>query len=237
MAETSPNDKRVRVSKNQILLRGKYVGCLDQVNQLWKYLVVSDSPTTADVIFVFGSQDLRVADRAAELFLDSHAPTILVTGRYGRMTRGVFEKPEALIFRDRLVRSAIPENSIVCEPRATNTLENVRFGLRMLRRRGVNVRSALLVAKGFVTRRCVATFEAEQPDILVRACPPTTRLEDSIDRTPEEFIARLVAELDRLEYYGAKGDIVCEPIPRDVRVAAMKIREEHSLRAYRPHDF
>jgi hypothetical protein len=227
------NDCKVREWKNQMLHREKCVDCLDEVNQLWNYLVVSDPPATADVIFVFGSQDLRVADWAAELFLDNHAPTILVTGSYGRMTRGVFEKPEALIFRDRLVRSGIPNNAVICEPRATNTLENVRYGLMVLRHRGVNIRSALLVAKGFVTRRCVATFAAEQPEIVVRACPPTTRLEDSIDRTPKEFIARLVAELDRLEYYGSKGDIVRGPIPRNVQAAAMRIRKEYSLHADR----
>ena len=237
VSETSLNDSRARVWKNQMLHKEKCVDCLDQVNQLWNYLVVSEPPVTADVIFVFGSQDLRVADRAAELFLDNHAPTILVTGSYGRMTRGVFEKPEALIFRDRLVRLGIPENAVICEPWAANTLENVRFGLRVLRRRGVNIRSALLVAKGFVTRRCVATFAAEQPEIVVRACPPTTRLEDSIDRTPKEFIARLVAELDRLEYYGTKGDIVRGPIPRNVLLAAMQIRKEHSLHADRTQDF
>ena len=176
------------------------------------------------MIFVFGSQDLAMPDRAADLYSAGYAPTVLVTGGFGRMTRGVFDEPEALVFRARMVAAGVPEAAIVTEIEAGNTLENVRLGLAALRRAGRPVRSALLVAKGFVTRRAVATFAAQAPDVRVRACPPTARLADALDRPPDAFAARLVAEIDRLDRYGARGDIARQRIPLAVRAAVQRIR-------------
>ena len=192
---------------------------------LWDYLLVAQPPAPADVIFVFGSQDLAMPDRAAELYRAGHAPAILVTGGFGRLTRGVFDRPEALVFRARLVAAGVPEAAIVAETEAGNTLENVRLGLAALRSAGCPAGSALLVAKGFVTRRAVATFAAQAPHMHVRACPPATRLADAMDRPPDAFAARLVAELDRLDGYGARGDIARQRIPSAVRDAARRIRD------------
>ncbi|MYD69498.1 MAG: YdcF family protein [Acidobacteria bacterium] len=191
-----------------------------RANPLWEFLAVADPPAPADVIFVFGSQAFAVPARAAELFRAGYAPVVLVTGHYGRMTRNRFPAPEALVFRDRLMRDGVPAGAVVTEPLATNTLENVRFGLAALDRAGVDVRRALLVAKPFVMRRCTATFDRQAPDVDVRCCPPTTSLDASIDREPGRFAARLVAELDRLDRYGAAGDITPQAIPAEVRAAA-----------------
>ena len=94
------------------------------------------------------------------------------TGSLGRMTRGVFDKAEALVFRDHLVEAGVPEGAVTTEPRATNTLENVRLGMAALEARGVPVGSALLVAKGFLMRRCIATFAQQFSGVRVQACPP-----------------------------------------------------------------
>ena len=201
---------------------------------LWDYLLVAQPPAPADVIFVFGSQDLAMPDRAAELYRAGYAPAILVTGGFGRMTRGVFDRPEALVFRARMVAAGVADTAIVTETEAGNTLENVRFGLAALRRAARPVRSALLVAKGFVMRRAVATFAAQAPEVRVRACPPTPRLSEAMDRPAEAFAGRLVAELDRLDRYGARGDIACQRIPPAVRAAARQVRELGRGAASRP---
>lgn len=194
------------------------------VQPLWDYLAIAHDPVPADVIFVFGSQDLAVPARAAALHCARHAPRVLVTGHFGRMTRDAFDAPEARVFRDRMIRAGVPAAAIVTESAATNTLENVRFGLAALHRRGDAVTSALLVAKGFVMRRCVATFGAQAPAVRVLACPPSPRLRDGIDRSPLAFAARLVAELDRLERYGVRGDIVRQDVPPAIRATAERIR-------------
>ena len=114
--------------------------------------------------------------------------------------------------------------AIVAEPEAGNTLENVRFRLAAPRRAGRAATSALLVAKGFVTRRAVATFAAQAPAVRVGACPPVACLEEAMDRNPDAFPARLAAEIERLDRCGARGDITPQRIPRAVREAARQIR-------------
>ena len=120
------------------------------VGPLWEYLALADRPSRADAIFVFGSQALAVPARAAELYRAGHAPVVLVSGHYGRMTRDVFDKPEALVFRDRLLQQGVPPAAVVTETRAANTLENVLFGLAALRRQGG--RRRLRAARGQAVR-------------------------------------------------------------------------------------
>ena len=194
------------------------------VRPLWDYLAVSDSPRPADVIFVFGCRDLAVPARAAELYHDGHAAHVLLTGSLGRMTRGVFEKAEALVFRDHLVEAGVPEGAVTTEPRATNTLENVRLGMAALEARGVPVGSALLVAKGFLMRRCIATFAQQFSGVRVQACPPRGGIRRALDRSTSTFAARLVAEVERLDRYATQGDICRQEIPEPIRAAVQHVR-------------
>ena len=193
---------------------------------LWEYLALSDAPRTADVIFVFGSADRAVPARAAALYAAGYAPRILVSGSFGRLTRGRFDRPEAHVFRDLLVADGVPPAAVVTEPAATNTLENVRLGMAALAAHGHRPRSALLVAKGFAMRRCVATFAGQFPAVRVRACPPLQPLPTAIDRSLPAFAARLVAELDRLQRYAAQGDIRAQPIPPAVTAAGRRVAAE-----------
>jgi uncharacterized SAM-binding protein YcdF (DUF218 family) len=148
---------------------------------------------------------------------------VLVSGSFGRMTRDVFDKPEAYVFRDRLVAGGVPAEAVIAEPAAASTLENVRFGMRALADRGLRPRSALLVAKGFALRRCVATFARQHPEVRVQPCRPEASLEAAFDRSPPAFAARLVAELERLERYAAQGDIEPQSVPDEVVAAAHQI--------------
>lgn len=194
------------------------------LRSVWDFLAVAEPPHAADAIFVFGSRDLRVPTRAARLFCDGHASRVLVSGSFGLLTRDVFPKPEAEVFADCLVDRGVPRSAIVVEPRATNTLENVRFGMTALQAGGVAPRTLLLVAKEFVMRRCVATFGQAFPDVRVTPCPPLGGVASAVDRTPRAFSARLVAELDRLDRYGSRGDIRPQAIPATVRAAARDLR-------------
>ncbi len=194
------------------------------VEPIWNFLATSQAPVPSDVIFVFGSRDLAVPRRAAELFSDGLAPCLLVTGGFGPMTEGVFSKAEALVFKDELVRRGVPDDVIITEVKAGNTLENVRFGMSALQAARRSVDSVLLVAKTFVMRRCVATFAQQYPQTEACGCPPVGSLMVQRDRPRVAFGARLVAELERLDRYGAARDIVPQAIPGTVRDAAEQVK-------------
>ena len=120
----------------------------------------------------------------------------------------------------------MPQDAVVTEDQAANTLENVRLGMDALRRSGVSASRLLLVAKGFVMRRCVATFAGQFDALTVVPCPPPTGLEASLDRSESDFSARLASEVDRLERYAAKGDIRREEIPDEVRRLTAELRRD-----------
>lgn len=190
---------------------------------LWDYLAVAADPQPADVIFVFGSADRAVPARAARLYHEGLAPRVLASGSCGRLTRERFDRPEAHVFAAHLVAAGVPADAIVTEPAAANTLENVRFGMAALARRGLRPHSALLVAKGFVMRRCVATFARQFPGVRVCPSPPEGPLRSAIDRPVPEFAARLAAEVGRLERYAAQGDVQAQAIPVSVRQATGRV--------------
>ena len=58
--------------------------------QVWDYMIVGDArrdaDIRADIIFVLGSNDLRVAERAADLWRHKSAPLVLFSGGFGNFT-------------------------------------------------------------------------------------------------------------------------------------------------------
>ena len=59
-------------------------------------IFVQDIPQKADVIFVPGSQEMALGEKAAALWKDGFAPRILVSGKYSITGAGFTALPEAL---------------------------------------------------------------------------------------------------------------------------------------------
>jgi uncharacterized SAM-binding protein YcdF (DUF218 family) len=193
---------------------------------IWQYLAISDQPRPSDVIFVFGGLDKAVPSRAADLYLSSYAPKLLVTGNVGPFSKDVFDRTEAEVFSDIIVSRGVPRDAVILEKCATNTLENVVFGMRALEAQGIMVTNAILVGKPFLMRRCVATFVKQRPEVGVVSCPPLGSLESFRDRSVADFARRLAAEVDRLIRYGAAGDIAEQQVPGNVRNIMDQIRQD-----------
>lgn len=191
---------------------------------LWQYLGVFDTPRRCDVIFVFGGLDLDIPRRAGELYKMRLAPKLLVSGAKGPYTAKVFQESEAETFRSELVRSGVPGEAILLESSATNALENVLFGMSALRRAGIVPDSAILVSKTFMMRRSAATFARQYPAVSTYCCPPLSRVHVAQDRSREDFVKRLLSELQRLSDYAEKGDIAPQPLPVELSNVAVHLK-------------
>lgn len=123
----------------------------------------------------------------------------------------------------------VPEASIITEDKATNTLENVIFGIKEFEKSGNKCNSVILTAKPFHLRRCRATFKKQFPNIKICCSFPemdfNKYLSYEIDRTENEIIKRIVGEIDRLKIYAEKGDIIREDIPSNIETAAKKLKD------------
>ena len=194
------------------------------LHYLWEYLAISRDPIASDVIFVFGGLDLSVPAGAAELYNAGFAPTVLVTGGYGPFTKDKFPEPEARVFAKRMIELGVPESAIALEIRASNTGENVRFGMEELARMAVVPMRAILTAKPFLMRRCIATFERQFPEVEVVPSPPRGPILSFCDRSRRDFAERLLAELRRLHDYADQGFTTSQPVPTHVQAAAEDLR-------------
>jgi uncharacterized SAM-binding protein YcdF (DUF218 family) len=178
----------------------------------------------SDVIFVFGNTDLRVAHQAAALFRAQKAHRILVSGGTGPKTvlpKGY--KTEAEYYAGIMEDKGIPRSVMILEDRATNTLENVLLGMERYRAVvGNGPFQAIAVAMPPLLRRALATFRKHNPEIpiLGSAFQPMDRTEWFNAR----WLARGLAEIDRLTAYAEKGDIRPVLIPPDVAEAVAMLR-------------
>ena len=91
---------------------------------LWDYHHMNHDLRKSDCILALGSHDLRVAHRAAELYLEGWAPVVIMSGGLGNLTQGIWTEPEADKFAAIAIQKGVPAGAILIENRSTNTGEN-----------------------------------------------------------------------------------------------------------------
>jgi len=188
---------------------------------LWDYMRLGHAPTPADVILVLGSNDVRVGEHGARLFLQGLAPLMLCSGNVGRLTAGRFEKSEAATFADAAVRLGVPQSAILIEDASTNTGENIDRSRARLASAGVRPSRIILVQKPYMERRAWATFKRRwpEPDLQVTS-PPIPYEEYPTPQIPRDLVINiLVGDVQRMRVYAERGFQVPQPMPDDVWAA------------------
>lgn len=207
-------------------------GMRDQIVEsaqlIWDYHQLGHSIGSADLIFVLGSHDPRVAERAAGLYMDGVAPRILMSGGFGNFTRGTFEKPEADLFAEIAISKGVPSEHILIENRSTNTGENVLFSKRLLVDRGLEVQSLVAVQKPYMERRTYATIRKQWPDVRVSVTSPQLSFDAYCGPgfPVERIIHIMVGDLHRIMTYPSKGFQILQEIPEGVEAAYQYLLSE-----------
>ena len=185
---------------------------------IWNYHLLGHSIGAADLIFVLGSHDLRVAERAADLYFQGIAPRILMSGGYGNFTKGTFEKPEADLFADLAVQKGVPVEHILIENGSTNTGENVMLSKALLDDHGVVVDSLVAVQKPYMERRTYATIRKQWPEVSVCVTSPQLSFESycGSDFSMDFVVNIMVGDLHRIMNYPAKGFQIPQDVPQEI---------------------
>jgi uncharacterized SAM-binding protein YcdF (DUF218 family) len=199
----------------------KEVSTDDLVRVLWDYMLMGHELEPCDLILVLGSNDMRVAEHGARLYLEGLAPRILFSGNVGVLTRHLFAKPEAEVFADVAREMGVPEAAMLLEPRSTNTGENIRFSRELLAERGLEPERFIVVQKPYMERRAYATFMKQWPGKEIRmASPPLGWDEYANELLPKEVILPLmVGDLQRIRVYPERGFQIEQVIPEAVWAA------------------
>src|SRR5258705_5483030 len=127
--------------------------------KLWEYHHMNHALEKTDCILVLGSHDLRVAERAAQLYFEGWAPIIIFSGGLGNLTKEMWTETEADQFAEIAINMGVPKEAILIENKSTNTGENILFTQRLLARRNLYPQSFIVVQKPYMERRSYATFK------------------------------------------------------------------------------
>lgn len=191
---------------------------------LWEYSLVPQEPAPADVIVALGTNDLRVAEHAADLFLRGYGPVLVCTGGVAHendLLATAWEKTEAEMFADVAVSCGVPRERILLETQATNTAENLVFTRAVLESAGIHPRSSVFAVKPFMQRRVWATLPLKWPDVRATLSSPRLTLDDyfTAELPPEKLINIIMGDVQRLWVYGRRGWSAPQPVPQEVQAA------------------
>lgn len=178
----------------------------------------------ADVIFVLGSRDTRVAEYATQLYLDGWAPFILFSGsgdihnhKPGR--EKFMGSTEAEVFADIARKEGVLDKAILIENKSQNTGDNYKFASDLLKEKAIQPKTVIAVQKPYMERRTYATGKIHWPnlELIVTSPPiPVAEYSNDLNNYDEHWLHTMVGTLQRIKEYPSKGFQIEQEIPSKV---------------------
>lgn len=186
--------------------------------QLWDYHHMGHQLDNADCILALGSHDLRVADRAAELYLEGWAPLVIMSGGLGNFTQEMWTEKEADKFAAIAIQKGVPADAILIENQSTNTGENIMYTQQLLKAKELDLHRFIVVQKPYMERRSYATFRKHWPDKALIVTSPQIPFDEYANaEIPLEKVIHIMAgDLQRIRFYPDKGFQIHQTIPEEV---------------------
>lgn len=200
---------------------------LELAQILWDYHHVHHTLEKSDCILVLGSHDLRVAERAATLYLQGWAPLLVFSGGLGRLTQEIWSEAEADKFAAIALNKGVPREAILIENKSTNTGENILFTKKLFQEKNIDPQTFIVVQKPYMERRSYATFKRHWigKKLIVTSPQVTLKTYPNEDISLKEVIHIMVGDLQRIKLYPEKGFQIFQEIPDDVWIAYERLVE------------
>lgn len=186
---------------------------------LWEYLCVeSRLPARADAIVIGGAGAMiDSAERAAELYHAGVSQRIVVSGFANPYHRAT--ETEATLLGRQLQRLAVPKSAILFEHQAANTGENITRSAQLLAGAAIQAEDIILIHKPYMTRRFLATAEAQwphpHPRLHVTSQPTTVeayyRLYEVTYGSAAMMLTLMLGDHERIKTYPIKGFSTPQP--------------------------
>ena len=197
---------------------------------IWDYHQLHHEPVPGDAILAAGTNDLRVAEFAADLYRRGFGETLVCSGGVAHTTDLLatgWKTTEAQMFADVAERHGVPRERILLELRALNTAQNLEFTRALLEERGMTPRRLVIVVKPFMQRRMWATKAVVWPEIAATLASPRMTLDEYFtpELDAEKVIHIMMGDLQRLRIYGKRGWSAPQEIPESVDRAYHRLAE------------
>ncbi|OHV47373.1 YdcF family protein [Pseudofrankia sp. BMG5.36] len=191
------------------------------VEVLWTYHNLRHELRPVDVGIGLGSHDLGVATYTAELHERGLFPLIVFTGANAPTTIGAFPRGEAVHYREHALALGVPDAAVLVEPTARNTGENITRSHDLLRARGIEPHSVMLISRPYQQRRAYATCRKLWPDVDVLCSSQPLALDDYLASIGDvgRVVSMLVGDTQRIWIYAERGYAIQQPVPHEVREA------------------
>ena len=188
---------------------------------IWEYMQLHHQLEKADIIFVLGSLDERVAHHASNLWKERWAPWLVFSGDGTQHEDSLLKdayggKTEADHMASIALANGVPEEAIVIENRANNSGENYQFTKPLLAARGINTNKVIIVQKPYMERRAYATGKIQWPHSeLIVTSPQTENFDTYVHNAFDPDLVRniMTGDLQRIKEYPAKGFQIEQVIP------------------------
>lgn len=200
-------------------------------NTIWDYLQLhTEFPDEVDVIIVIGSRDDRVAVYAADMSHRAYSKLIVLAGgpihkRDWLPTPEWDEETEAEHFAAVMRRERFSGN-LALEASSKDIGEKITNSEKLLREKGLEPKSVLIISALYMERRVLKTFtkywKYGQPKVYISSTRET--FDEYVDswQTPEIVSNVMVGEMDRILKYPHKGYMDESAVP-DVVMEAFEL--------------
>ena len=157
------------------------------IRDISDFIFMNDEPQKSDIIFIPGTSQSAVSERAAALYLAGFAGYVMPSGKYsnkrGRFASEKIDNPryageyatDFAYCSHILMENGVPETAILREDRSTHTGENAAYSALVLKEMGLQVKRAILCCQAFHARRAFMTYARYFPDTEILVVPTETQ--------------------------------------------------------------
>lgn len=159
------------------------------------------------------------------------------SGSRGALTRDLHTENEADVYKKIAIENDVNQSDIFVEDKATNTGENVTMAASLLKKRGIDTETIILVGKPYMLRRHFASFMKQwpyedKPKVICSAIDLTMDEYTQNSYISLEYMTNImVGDLQRINEYPKLGFQIEQEIPAEVWTAY----EELVKRGYTNH--
>ena len=195
---------------------------VEEIKKLWNYMKCNHELKKVDCIIGLGSEDFNIAKVAMDLFFKNYADKIIFSGGLGKVTKDIWNEPEADKFAQYAIEHGVPKEKVFVENKSANTGDNFRFVKKLIEQEKLDIKTCIVVCKPYVEKRVEATIRKIIPECTAIITSQNIGYEDYCEQYEKEVgdsrevIEDLVCSVERMKVFAERGWQEKTDIPDDI---------------------